>query len=237
MATVVGIMDEPHWGANTDVIVVADPRTRRLLWVPRDLWCNGLGARVNRAFAEVGTASDALRALAELGVEAQHAVCVRRDASERTLADMTVRDPVPYRIVLEDLLDPPGRIEQGRKQVIFEPPAEMLSGERIHQWIGARQPGSDLDRIQRQQVFLRSLLERGFDFGTVASGEGVSVSNRRALDELQQVDASWHFETYRPLASAVVEGAHVLLPRRPGPVAFLRHVARKLLTGIRARKP
>jgi len=234
MATVVGIMDEPRWDANTDVIVVADPRTRRLLWVPRDLWCNALGARVNSAFARGGHGR-LIGALAELGVEVQHAVCVRRDASERTLADVTVTVPVPRRIVLWYPLAPLRRIEDGRKQVIFEPPAESLSGERIHQWVGARHPESDLDRIRRQQVLLRSLLERSFNFATAVRGEGVSVSNPRALEELQQIDASWHFETYSPLTPSVVDGAQVLLPRRPGPVARLRRAARKLAGEIGAR--
>ena len=87
--------------------------------------------------------------------------CVTREATEAALADVSVTVPVPARMVFEYPLEPTARIEDGSKTITFEPPAERLSGERIHQWLGAR-AGSDLHRITRQQFFLRRLLERGF---------------------------------------------------------------------------
>jgi hypothetical protein len=73
MATAVAIMDRPSFDSNTDVLVVADPAARSLVWIPRDLW-----------------------------------------------------------------LSPQRPIEEGKRRIVFKPPFEELSGERIHQWIGAR---------------------------------------------------------------------------------------------------
>ena len=47
-------MDRSGWPANTDNIVVVDPAEQRFLWVPRDLWCEGVGDRINAAFGRGG---------------------------------------------------------------------------------------------------------------------------------------------------------------------------------------
>ena len=54
MATVVSIMDRDSRDQRTDNIVVVDLSRKRLLWVPRDLWCERLGDRVNEAFGRSG---------------------------------------------------------------------------------------------------------------------------------------------------------------------------------------
>ena len=50
----VGVLDSDDWAANTDNLAVVEPARRRLTWVPRDLWCESVGDRVNRAFATGG---------------------------------------------------------------------------------------------------------------------------------------------------------------------------------------
>jgi hypothetical protein len=43
MATVVSVMDRPSFEARADNIAIVDPWERTLTWVPRDLWCEGIG--------------------------------------------------------------------------------------------------------------------------------------------------------------------------------------------------
>src|SRR5687767_291255 len=118
-------MDGPSWGHNTDVLVVAQPDARRLLWVPRDLWCEGMGRRVNKAYA-LGGHERLAAALAEHGIEAEHSVCLRPDGIRPALGDATVT--VPVRETLE--------LRYAGEWMRYEPPEEELSGERLHGWIG-----------------------------------------------------------------------------------------------------
>jgi hypothetical protein len=116
-------------------------------------------------------------------------------------------------------LSPTEPIEEGRKLVRFDPPAETLSGERIHQWLGARlrpdRASSDLERIERQQVFVRTLLDDGFDFGRVlARSQLVSASSEAAVQELEQVTSEWSFETLGPVAPETIDGMMVLVLRK-----------------------
>ena len=102
-------------------------------------------------------------ALAELGQPVDHTVCLRRAAVETALADVEVTVPVRRRLELFYPLHPTAAIEDGAKRITFEPPAETLRGERIHQWLGAawgtRGRDWDLFRIARQQILVRRLLE------------------------------------------------------------------------------
>jgi hypothetical protein len=166
-ATVVAILDRDEWSANTDIIVVADDHRRRLTWVPRDLWSNRLHGRINRAVSR-GGCTELICALAEFGFVCDAGLVLRRSATEAALASVTVTVTVSRRLDFWYPLAPTLALEDGRKQISFSPPAELLSGERIHQWIGARKlvdgRGSDLSRLRRQHVFLRALLRQGFDF-------------------------------------------------------------------------
>jgi hypothetical protein len=215
VATVVAVMDRDSWDANTDNIVVVDPRFRRLLWVPRDLWCERLGQRINRAFA-LGGHAGLLAALRDHRISAQHGICFRRQAVERALEGVSVTVPVEEEMHFWYPLEPLARIQEGRKQVSFSPPAAELSGERLHQWVGARQgvdrAVTDLDRIRRQQVFVGALLRDGFDFGAVLrlAPERVWSSGRAALDEVAKVDGSWSFETVSNVAQMTVGESLVL---------------------------
>ena len=218
VATVVAVMDRDGWGARTDNIVVADRKRRRLLWVPRDLWCPVLGDRINEAFARGGFA--AFRAaLGEHGIRVDGGVFLARAATERALASVAVTVPVPRRLVYWYPLTPVSPLEEGRTLVSFEPPEERLSGERIHQWIGARTTveglGSDLERIERQKILVRALLESGFDFsGAVADPELALFFGAEPGDEIATVTAGWRFDTLEGLAPARLAGKSVLVRRR-----------------------
>lgn len=213
VSTVVTVMDRDGWEANTDVIVLADPSRRTLLWVPRDTWCPRLGDRVNAAF-KLGGHAALLAALAELRLHADHSACLARGAVRNLLRDASVTVPVTRPLVLRYPLAPEQPIEDGEKLVRFDPPSETLTGERIHQWVGARfeqgRPSSDLDRIARQQVFVRSLLDQGFGFArALADPELVSTSG--PLESLATVDTAWRLRTLPRLRATTIDGKSVLV--------------------------
>ncbi|MFH1178072.1 MAG: hypothetical protein V1750_11750 [Acidobacteriota bacterium] len=218
MATVVTLMDRDGWQARTDNIVVVDSQRQRLLWVPRDLWCERMQGRVSEAY-RWGGHRILMAALGEHGIAVDASVCLRRAASEQALANLTIMVPVPRLLEFWYPLTPTVPIEDGRKLISFRPPSETLAGERLHQWIGARcnldGTGSDLARIERQKVLVRRLLEDGFDFGALlANPDWYSLSSPEALAELAGVRASWHFETLSGLAPARVDSKSVLIRDR-----------------------
>jgi hypothetical protein len=217
MTTVVAIMDEPGLAANTDVLVLVEPERRRLLWVPRDLWSERVGNRINTAF-RLGGARALTGALAEHGLDVEHVICLGRETTEAALEGARVEVLVPER--MEFLYPLPGAtLEEGSRLVVFEPPIEVLEGERIHEWIGSRvKPrgwaGSDLDRIERQKLFLLALLEGGFDFTrAMRPGLAVSISGPEALADLRGVRSDWALETLADLVPATIDGNEVLRPR------------------------
>lgn len=193
----VAIMDEDNWTSNTDVMVVADLHRRRLTWVPRDLWSERRGDRINTAFA----AGQLLPTLAEVGFPCDGALCLRRGATTAALADLEVEVPVRRPLDFWYPLSPMERIEEGRKRVSFRPPSERLSGERLHQWIGARYSvdglGSDLHRLARQGVLLEELLRQGADFSRLlANPELVRIEGADPLPVLAQVTADWQMRVF-----------------------------------------
>ena len=213
MTVIVGLTDRAGCDANTDNLVLVDGVRRRLLWIPRDLWCPTLGDRVNAAFRRGGLAG-LIAALREHDLDAEDALVVSRDAVERAVADLAVLVPIPVRMEFAYPLTPTSRIEDGRKRIVFEPPAEVLRGERIHQWIGARS-GSDLHRIERQKIFVRRLIEQGAAFGRVLYDQAAwRASGPAAIDVLARVRSTWRFDTLGPLEPALVDRKDVLL-RRP----------------------
>jgi anionic cell wall polymer biosynthesis LytR-Cps2A-Psr (LCP) family protein len=223
LTTVITVMDRDGLDERTDNIVVVQPARRRLLWVPRDLWCEEIGTRINVAF-KVGGHEALLRGLASLGIPVDHSVCLPRSAVENALEGATVIVPLRAPVRLWYPLTPQGRIEDGRKPADFLPPRETLQGERIHQWLGgryARDPtarSSDLDRIQRQQVFVRALLRQGFDFSRVFhAGKEPAISSQAALDDLRRVRRWWRFSCMDRVDDRCIDGKHVLVLLSPQP--------------------
>jgi hypothetical protein len=210
MNTVVAVMDRPGFVANTDVLVLVDPVAERLTWIPRDLWCTTLRDRVNVAY-RTGGPDLLLAALREHGIIANHHLCLSRTASEAALASVRVVVPVPVRMEFEYPLAPTAPIEAGSKTVVFNPPMEVLEGERVHQWIGARR-GSDLHRLARQAVLLRRLLEQGFDLSAaLADPSSFVVSDPAVLGVLARVRSSWTMETLGPLDPETIDGKQILI--------------------------
>ncbi|WP_149802280.1 LCP family protein [Mesorhizobium sp. NFR06] len=220
-AVVVAILDRDNWDANTDIIVVVDVSRRSLTWVPRDLWSPLISDRVNAAFA-IGGGRLLLDALAELGFTAESAICLRRGATEAALADASVKVPIREPFDFWYPLTPTSRLEDGRRQVSFRPPTETLSGERLHQWIGARTTvdgkGTDFHRMRRQIAFLRALIAQGFDFrAALTDPELVRITGENPRPVLARVTAGWRMRVHDWVDDAIVDGKMVLVPRKPKP--------------------
>jgi hypothetical protein len=221
MATVVSVMDRDAWDARTDIIVIVDPRWRRLVWIPRDVWCDAIGHRINRAFA-VGGHQSLMDGLAHIGFCVNQSICLRRRAIELAFEDLEIRLRVRKYLKLWYPLSPTAPIEEGRKPVDFIPPFEILSGERLHQWIGARYArdggvGTDFERIRRQQLLLRALLKIEFAFSRVLRDPSlVDLSSERALTDLSLVRRWWYFARFRQFEDRTIAGMEVLVvrPRR-----------------------
>jgi anionic cell wall polymer biosynthesis LytR-Cps2A-Psr (LCP) family protein len=219
--TVVGIMDRDSWTARTDNIVVADPRRRRLIWVPRDLWSDAVGDRINEAYGRGGHELF-LAAVRELGIPVESSVVLLRSAVENALSALRISVPVDRPRRYWYPLEPTLRIQDGAKLVVFEPPHEMLAGERIHQWVGARRSADtppprlpDFDRIERQQILVRRLLEERFDFSiTLDNPALVAVSDPTALEQLGAVRLGWAFRTYDRVEPVTIDSKMVLVRQR-----------------------
>jgi hypothetical protein len=215
MSTIVAVMDRAGFSANTDNLVLVEPERTRLLWIPRDLWCRTHGSRINDAFRRGGHAL-LVTALREHELEADNALVLSREATEAALADVAVVVPVFVRMRFAYPLSPTAPIEDGSKEVVFNPPAEALRGERIHQWIGARGDASDLHRIERQKILVRRLLEKRFDFRrALADPSWYRLYGDGALDDLSEVARTWRLETFADVVPATIDGRMVLVRRTP----------------------
>jgi hypothetical protein len=216
----VSVLDRFGWDQNTDNIVVVRPRRRELVFVPRDIWSARYRRRINAAFEHAG--HEGLRqALRDLGLRVHNSVCVHREAAGAIAERVDVEVPVERELRFRYQLTPLADIEDGWRWIEFSPPAERLSGERVHQWMQARfapewRDSGDLRRIERQQALVRALLASGFDFAEGLDPELVSVDGDPGPD-LRQVRADWRMRTLGPVVPATIEERKVLLVRRlPG---------------------
>ena len=220
-STVIGVMDRDRWTAQTDNIVVADARRRRLVWIPRDLWCEVVADRINEAYGRGG--HELLQAaVRELGMPVESSVVLLRSAVEHAVSELRVTVPVDRRRRYWYPQKPTSRLEDGAKLVVFEPPQQTLAGERIHQWIGARRSADtppprlpDLDRIKRQQILVHRLLEEGFDFArSLEEPAWVATSDPSALASLAAVRPDWALRTFASIEPKTIDGKKVLIRRR-----------------------
>ena len=207
----VAIMDEDNWTSRTDVLVIVDARRRQLTWVPRDLWSSRIRLRINGAFAH----GQLLPALAGLGFPCEGVLCLRRGATVAWLANVDVEVPVTRPLDFWYPLEPMQPIEEGRKQVSFRPPVERLSGERLHQWVGARYAvtgkGSDLFRCGRQGVLLRALLQQKADFSALLADPAMyRIEGADPLAVVAQVDASWTMRVFDRVHARTIRKKQVL---------------------------
>jgi hypothetical protein len=170
----------------------------------------------------------------ELGIPVASSVVLLRAAVERALGGLRISVPVDRPRRYWYPLEPTLRIQDGAKLVVFEPPQETLVGERIHQWLGARRSADtppprlpDLDRIQRQQVFVRRLLEEGFDCSSAFDNPAlVAVFGANALEQLALVRHDWAMRTYDRVEPVTIDRKMVLV-RQPSRLLPIRMWARR----------
>ncbi len=213
-------MDRDNWSAGTDNIVVVEIHRRRLLWIPRDLWSPEVGDRVNQAFSKGGHELFQA-AVTGLGPRITASIVVLRGAVERALRDVSINVPVSHAARYWYPLTPTSRLQDGARIVEFNPTHEVLEGERIHQWLGARRRADgvttklpDLDRIGRQQIFVRRLLEDEFDFRRLLlDPAAVSVSHSCAIDAVARVRANWKMDVLARVEPRTIDGKQVLVLR------------------------
>jgi hypothetical protein len=131
-------------------------------------------------------------------------------------------------------LHPTRPIEEGKKSIVFNPPGESLSGEKIHQWIGARitfdKGNSDLIRIERHITFLRCLLEQNFDFTRlITNKEYFSTYRSSVFEDLMQVIANWKLEILGPVEHKKIGKMLVVIKKsRFHP----KYVLKKIISGF-----
>ena len=221
MPTVIGILDSATTNQRTDVIVVADAKRRRLLWVPRDLWSFRFQIRVNAAY-QTGGFERLFAVLAELGLPVDEGVVFPRSTTAALLAPVRIEVPVdrPLEFRYPDATAQ-GEMALDWTVVRFDPPSEVLEGRRVHEWLGARysrldqRDGGDLARIHRQRVLVESLLDDGCDIaGALRDAPGIRTSDG-ALDELRKLNHRWEVTFYYTIAATQVGEQRVLLPAPP----------------------
>ncbi|MCO6432371.1 MAG: LCP family protein [Deltaproteobacteria bacterium] len=206
------VLDRDEWGANTDNIVVIDPQERKVTWVPRDLWSGVIQNRLNKAFA-LGGNELLIKALSEFGLRVSHGVTVWRTLVSDCLNNAEVVVPVPFELRFRYPLSPVTPIEEGYKMVSFSPPKEVLRGERIHQWLGARYgeiESGDLPRLRRQRTFFQAWMAAGYH--CAPNPAKMRVTSEAAIGLLYEVSKNWKTETFMEssLVEEIINGKRVL---------------------------
>lgn len=206
MSTVISIMDEDSWNGRTDNIVVVEPVERQILWIPRDLWSKTVNNRINIAF-RTGGHRLLIECLREYDIKVESSICFKRSATINSCQNLRVWVPVVRIMKFWYPLNPTKPIKEGKKSITFTSDGELLAGERIHQWMGARisfdDRGGDLNRIERHKILIRRLLAQNFDFKKlICDPDRFSTYGASVFEDLKQVSLDWSFETFGPLLHA-----------------------------------
>lgn len=143
-----------------------------------------------------------IKAVKDLGFDAKSSIVLKKDQTQDFLRKVQVTVPVPCYMEYLYPLSIDHKIEEGYKKINFTPPREYLTGERIHQWIGARYHKNDgfyqrdlpdIDRIHRQQIFLKEFLKGDFNF-SVLNLEKENVSSSNVISQLQDINLYYEME-------------------------------------------
>ena len=215
MSTVVSVMDEDSWNGRTDNIAVVEPVKRRILWIPRDLWSKTVNNRINTAF-RAGGHRLLIECLREYDIKVESSICFKRSAIINSCQNLRVWVPVERVMKFWYPLNPTKSIKEGRKSITFNPDGELLTGERIHQWMGARisfdKGAGDLNRIERHKILIRHLMAQNFDFKKlICDPDRFPIYGASVFVDLKQVSLDWRFETFGPLLHAKYDQRLVLV--------------------------
>jgi anionic cell wall polymer biosynthesis LytR-Cps2A-Psr (LCP) family protein len=226
---VICVMDRNEYTDNTDIIIVVNPNLKQLMWVPRDIYSNIIKERINAAYRE-GEEELLLECLNDIGFDIQHVICLLPNAIEQIFNYInTITVPVDTNRKLYYPLHRHKPIEEGKRIVEFNRPYEILSGDRFHEWIGARTGiktqkyedtgyykhnlfGSDIDRIFRQQILIKQILLDNIDFNDIyintEFGRGINIDT---INILKTIDNSWTFDYIKNYKGETVNNQRVLV--------------------------
>ncbi len=225
---VIAVMDRNEWTANTDIIVIVVPSQKKLIWIPRDFYCETINNRINRAFCK-GRSSLLLKCINTIGFNfnIEHCVCLLPTAIEKFIKQIgSIEVPVEIKREFKYPLHRHKPIEEGFRVITFNEPSEILSGDRFHEWIGARYAvnpkgliGSDFDRIFRQQILIKELLNKNVNLNII-DGEIIKnindINDIRGLDTqiiqiLKTIDNTWSSSTLQNLVNTRINNKIVLV--------------------------
>lgn len=214
MSVLIGILDQCN---NTDVIAVVDTQKKIVTSIPRDLYSWSICNRVNAAYAKGGL-SLFENVIKKAGYPCIASICIPKNVSMGALESASITVPIAQSMEYYYPMSPNQPIEEGKKIVAFHPPQEILSGERIHQFVGARSSVptnlqtdlQDINRIKRQQIFAQALIKQKFDFRHFLH-PAVSLSNSLVFNLLAKVDLTYQWEILDDFFPCSVAGMSVLL--------------------------
>jgi hypothetical protein len=194
---ILGVMDRNSWNARTDILILINPEKKIIEWIPRDLYSSTINNRINMAYSK-GQEELLLKCLNDLNIFAKYCICVLPLCFDENIKKIDNIDvPVTNNMSFYYPLHRHEEIEKGKKIINFNPPFENLKDDRFHEWIGARYiinnvnviPYPDFDRIRRQQILLKCLLNIKYNF--IYSEDNVKGINDEVLILLKKIDDTW----------------------------------------------
>ena len=197
-------MDRNSWSARTDVIIIINPILKKITWIPRDIYIKLINTRINCAFSK-GQHELLIKCLKEININVKYSLCLLPDIIELFLNEINeIKINIPITREYYYPLNRLDEIEKGKKIISFNYPCEILSGERLHQWIGARYAvkpygiiGTDLDRINRQQVLIKEILKNNLKFNINNLNKNNSSGlNDNIINIIKTINNTWMTVSY-----------------------------------------
>jgi len=214
MIFAIGIMDRDSWKARTDIVVVVDIVKKTITWVPRDVYIETIQNRINTAYAKGG--ADYLKgALISLGFDIDAVICVLPKAVNAYIQTIdSIQVKLNKKIEFNYPLHRHKPIEEGSRKISFDK-LPVLSGDRIHEWIGARSSpraeyASDLFRIVRQMHIVQQLIANNKHFAY--STDSIKGLTEDYYTLLCMIDSSFTFHCYDLVKGDVIYKMDILKP-------------------------
>jgi hypothetical protein len=216
MALLLGILDDHN---NTDVIMVIDYQKRIITSLPRDLYSLRIMDRINAAYIKGGISLFKL-CVADFGFQRiTDCICIPIDSCREVLNQINVSVPI---VDYAEYYYPTAHgqpLEIDKKKISFAPPGELLVGERIHQFIGARTRVNsadykdlpDLERITRQQIFMQALIKDKFDF-SIFLNYSVDIQAQQLARFNTLFNSHYQYGVFNRLKTKKIDNKLILLP-------------------------
>jgi hypothetical protein len=214
---VICVMDRNGFSENTDIIIIIDSIKKTIQWIPRDLFSKRVNFRINVAYTRTGP-EGLKKCLKDIHINVDECVCMLPLFIEEAIKIIdNINVPVK---ISEKFYYPLHRhkpIEEGKKIISFNIPSEILSGDRFHEWLGARsiikEDGKnnynyynypDFIRVSRQQILLKEIIKKKFNFTSIINSPNCRGINKNVINILNKIDNTWKIiplmkENYIPI--------------------------------------